>query len=85
MKAKDIKVGETFMLDNSFVRPKLKLNEGYIDMVTQYIYTNKDNIDATICTESKLNRIRQNWGWTTEKFENYKKILIKKYIKKEGK
>lgn len=80
MKLKDIKVGEIFTIDNSHIRPKLKLTEGFLDMVTQYTYVNKGETDATVCTESELNRILQNWGWTVEKFENYKKTLIKRYI-----
>jgi len=80
MKVKDVKVGEIFTLDNSRTRPKLKLDEGFLDMVTQYTYVNREEIDATVCTELELNRILQNWGWTIEKFENYKKELIKRYI-----
>ena len=80
MKVKDVKVGEIFTIDNSNVRPKLKLAEGFLDMATQYTYVNKEEIDASICTESELNRILQNWRWTAEKFEKYKKMLVRRYI-----
>lgn len=81
MKIKDIKVGEIFTIDNSRTRPKLKLNEGFLDMVTQYTYVNREEIEASICTELELDRIQRNWGWTGEKFENYKETLIKRFIK----
>jgi len=84
-KVKKIKVGEIFTVDNSWIRPKLKLNKGFLDMATQYIYINKEKIDASICTGSELDRIQRNWGMVSEKFEKYKQFLIKKYIKEEKK
>lgn len=80
MKVRDIKAGEIFTIDNTYTRPKLKLNNGFLDMRTQYIYINKEHVNAAICTESELTRILRNWGWTPEKFEKYRKMLIERYI-----
>lgn len=81
MKVKDVKVGEIFTINNSLVRPKLKLNEGFLDIATRYSYINKEEVTAAICTKSELDRIQRNWRMTPEEFENHKQILIKKYIK----
>ena len=83
MKVKDIKAGEVFTIDSSFVRPKLKLNKGFIDMVSHYIYENKEDVIATICTESELKRIISNLRITPEGFEIYRQKIIKKYLCEE--
>ena len=80
MKVKDIKAGEVFTIDSSFVRPKLKLNKGFIDMVSHYIYENKEDVIATVCVGSELKRIIGNLKMTPENFEIYKQRIIKKYI-----
>jgi len=80
MKTKGIEVGKIFTIDNSLLQPKLKLPNGFIDMATQYIYVGKEEVEASVCTESELNRIQQNWRMTSEKFEDYEKSLIKKFI-----
>jgi hypothetical protein len=81
MKVKDIKIGEIFSADNTATRPKIKLREGFVDMFNQYVYINRENVEARKLTEIELTRIRQNWGMTLEKFEEYKQKLIKKYSK----
>lgn len=81
MKVKDIKVGEIFVIDNTIARPKMKINEGFVDMFTLYTYINKDDLDARLVTESEIFRVRSNWRMSPEKFEKYKKMIIKRYIK----
>lgn len=82
MKAAGIKTGEIFTIDHSNVRPKLKIKQGFVDIATQYIYVNKEEVEATLCTERDLYRIRQNWGVTLEEFEKYKQKMVKRYITK---
>lgn len=82
MKVKEIKIEEIFTIDSMHLhlRPKLKIKEGFVDMSSQYIYINKEEVAATVCTESELNRIQQNWRMTSEKFKGYKQFLIRKYV-----
>lgn len=83
MKARDIKVGEIFVADNTIRRPKIKLRESFVDMVTQYVYVNKENLEARVLTESELIHVRRNWRMIPKEFEDYKQLLIKKYVEEE--
>ena len=81
MKVKDVKVGEIFRIDNTFVRPKLKLKEGFIDMATRYIWICREEVEAEILTDVQIATVTRMWGMPPEKFEEYKQRLIKKHIK----
>lgn len=81
MKAKEIKTGEIFTIDNTIARPKLKMAQGFVDIASLYIYTRKEDAESRILTESEINRVRLNWGMTPEKFEDYIQMLIRRYIK----
>lgn len=81
MKVKDLKVGEIFVIDNTIARPKMKINEGFVDMFTLYVYINRDDLEARLLTETELRHIQRNWRMSPEKFESYKKMIIKRYIK----
>jgi len=84
MKVKDIEPGQIFNIDLTNVRPKLKLQKGFLDMASLYVYEGKDDVEAFLLTESQIVKIRGNWGMTEEKFNDFKEALIRRYIK-EGK
>lgn len=81
MKVKDIKPGQIFNIDLTNVRPKLKLQKGFLDMASLYVYEGKDDVDAFLPTESQIIKIRNNWRMTEEKFNDFKEALIRRYIK----
>ena len=81
MKVKDVKIGEIFRIDNTFVRPKLKLKEGYIDMASQIIWVCREEVEAEILTDMQIITVRRKWRLTAEEFEKHKQMIIKKYIK----
>jgi len=80
MKVKDIKIGEIFRIDNTFVKPKLKLKEGYIDMASQIIWVCREEVEAEILTDTQIRNVIQSWKLTSEQFEKHRQKLIKKYI-----
>lgn len=81
MKVKEVKTGKVFRIDNTFVKPKLKLKEGYIDMSSQIIWVCKEEVDAEILTGMQIITVQRKWGITAEEFEKHKQMLIKKYIR----
>ena len=81
MKVKDVKTGEIFRIDNTFVRPKLKLKEGYIDMTSQIIWICREEVEAEILTGMQIITVQRKWRLTAKEFEKHKQKLIKKYIK----
>ena len=80
MKVKEIEIGKIFRVDNTFVKSKLKLKEGYIDMASQIIWVCREEIEAEILTDIQIAIVRGRWGITVEEFERHKQKLIKKYI-----
>lgn len=85
MKVKDIKVGEIFVIDNTMTKPKLKLEQGYVDMSSLYMFSGKKDTTARVLTEADIMKIRFKWKMTEKGFENYKQMLIRRYIKEEKK
>jgi hypothetical protein len=81
VKVKDVKVGEIFRTDKTFIYPKLKLKKGFINMRNLYIYVCGEDTTAEILTEDQLRRVQSRWRMTLEDFEGYKQELIRRYIK----
>jgi len=79
MKIDEIKPGQIFTTDNTLIYPKLKLHKGFISMRTQYIYLCKGDILATLLSGIQIKKIMNNWRMSQEKFDEYKRRLIKKY------
>lgn len=80
MKVKDIKVGEIFVIDNTMTKPKLKLEQGYVDMSSLYMFSGKKDTTARVLTEADIMKVRFKWKMTEEDFGNYKQMLIRRYI-----
>lgn len=79
MKVNEVEPGQIFTIDNTLIYPKLKLHRGFIDMRTQYIYLCKEDVSAWLLSETQLRKIMSDWRMSQEKFDKYKKGLIKKY------
>ncbi len=85
MKVKEVKTGEIFCIDNTLVKPKLKLKEGYIDMASQIIWVCREEVEAEILTDMQIMTVQRKWRITAEEFEKHKQKLIKKYIEEINK
>ena len=85
MKVKEVKVGEIFTIDSSWVRPKLKLKQGFLDMATQYIWVCWEEHEAEVLTDIQIIKIARNWRLTLEQFERHKQKMVKKYIEEVNK
>lgn len=79
MTVDEIKLGEIFTIDNTFIYPKLKLHKGFIDMRTQYIYSCKGDSLARLLSRDQLRKVMSDWRMSQEDFDKYKEELIKKY------
>ena len=83
MKASEIKPGQIFIFGPTLTRPKLKLKEGFLDIVSNYVYACWGDWPAEVLTETQIYRLRRTWGMTEESFEKFKQILIGKYSNKK--
>jgi len=83
MKVNEIKTGELFVIDNTMTRPKLKLSQGYLDIFSLIKFSCRGDATARVLTEVDIMKLRINWGMTLEKFEDYKQMLVRRYIKNE--
>lgn len=81
MKVKDLKVGELFVTENTMSRPKLKLKQGYLEIASLMVWVCREDVEAKILTDSQIITIRNKWGMTEEKFNDFKEALIRRYIK----
>ena len=82
MKVSEIEPGEIFMIGPTLTRPALKLKEGFLDMVSRYVYVCWNDSPATVLTESQIRRLRSNWKMSEEDFERFKQALIEIYSNK---
>jgi len=80
MKVKEVKKGDLFTIDNTLSRPKLKLEKGYIDMVSNYIWEHNEEVDAFIMDERQIEKCVRILRITREVFDAHKKKLSDRYI-----
>lgn len=81
MKAKEVKTGEIFVIDNTYTRPKLKLEKGYVDLLSGYVWVCRLEVPAEVLTESGLMKVRIKWKITEGNFNKYVEAVRRKHIK----
>jgi len=77
MKVSEVELGQIFILDHTLSRPKLKLKEGFLDIVPNYVYVCWGDWPAEVLTETQIYKLRQTWGMTEESFKKFKQALIR--------
>lgn len=81
MKIREVKTGDLFVIDNTYTRPKLKLEEGYVDILSGYVWVCNLDEFAEVLTESNLMKIRIKWKMSEDGFNKYVQAIRRKHIK----
>lgn len=82
MKIKDIEVGKIFTIDETLTYPKLRIENGYVDMRDEIIKTGSHILEMENVREISLKEVCDAWGLSNiyENIRNWYKEIKDKYI-----